>query len=167
MDGVRRWRRGYTPPILTLLDLLSEHRGAFEYDWRTRFQKSVNVIGTRKMSYGEAWRLAMILLGDMSSQVAASVAGWDGPLDRIDATLRDLFDLQHMIGAAGSKKKPKPYPRPWPDKQKTRTLPGAEVTRDQVIAALRFAGHAAALPGEKVVSAGRPRDARGRFVKRG
>lgn len=118
------------------------------------------------MSYAEAWRLTMILMGDMSSQVAASVAGWDGPMDRIDATLRDLFDLQHMIGAAGSKKKPKPYPRPWPDKQKTRTLPGAEVTRDQVIAALRFAGHTAALPGEKAAPVGRPRDARGRFVKR-
>ena len=37
MDGFGRHERGDAPPILTLLDLIEEHRPAFEYDWRTRF----------------------------------------------------------------------------------------------------------------------------------
>lgn len=114
------------------------------------------------MSYGEAWRLTMILMGDMSSQLAASVAGWDGPISRVDATLRDLFDLQHQ---SKSSKKVKAYPRPWPDKIKSLTKPNANVTQDQIIAALRFAGHTATLPGEQAISI-RPRDSRGRFVKK-
>lgn len=143
--------------------MIEEHRGEFEYDWRFRFQLPLSSVGTRRMSYGEAWRLTMILVGDMSSRVAAAVAGWDGPIDRIDATLRDLFDLQHQSKAS---KKVKAYPRPWPDKVKTLTKPGAGVTQEQIVSALRFAGHTALAPGELMTSV-RPRDARGRFAKSG
>lgn len=115
------------------------------------------------MSYGEAWRLTTILLGDMSSQLAASVAGWDGPIDRIDATLRDLFDLQHQ---SKSEKKVKPYPRPWPDSVKKHVQPDKNVTQEQILGALRFAGHTAGMPGDQQVKAVRPRDSRGRFVRR-
>lgn len=98
------------------------------------------------MTYGEAWRQTFILMGDPSSQVAAALGGWDHPVDRLDLVIRDLFDLQHQIGAAGSKKAPKPYPRPWPEVKTRRQAPGVDVTQEQVLAALRSAGHTAALP---------------------
>lgn len=98
------------------------------------------------MTYGEAWRQTFILMGDPSSQVAAALGGWDHPVDRLDMVIRDLYDLQHMVAAAGSKKTPKPYPRPWPEKKTRRAAPGADVTQAQVLAALRGAGHTAALP---------------------
>ena len=95
------------------------------------------------MTFGEAWRLTEIVLADPSTQVAAAVAGWDYPLSRGDITMRDLYDLQHTSKA---KRKPKPYPRPWPDRVKTTLKPSPDLTQDEIIAALRFAGHAAALP---------------------
>jgi hypothetical protein len=159
MDDAWRRRWGDTPPILTLLDLLAEHRGAFEYDWRTRFQLSVRVIGTKAMTYGEAWRQTFILMGDPSSQIAAALGGWDHPVDRADLVLRDLYDLQHAKAMAGSKKNAKPYPRPWPEVKTRRQAPGADVTQEQIFEALRSAGHG--------VAQARARDARGRFVKRG
>jgi hypothetical protein len=69
------------------------------------------------MSWGEAWRLFNILAADPSTQVAAQLAGWKHPADRIDLILRDLFDLEFRK----AKKSPKPYPRPW-DKQETRRM---------------------------------------------
>ena len=98
----------------------------------------------RSMSFGEAIRLTSVLAGDPSSQVAASLGGWAHPISREDITLRDLYDLQHMSKA---KRKPKAYPRPWPKQVKKRLKPGADLTQDQIIAALRFAGHTAPLPG--------------------
>lgn len=62
----------------------------------------------------------------------------------------NLYDLQHDIAwAQGGRKgrKPKPYPRPWPLVTTRKTRPAAEVTHEQIVAALRFAGHTAALPG--------------------
>lgn len=164
MDAAWRRRRGLGPPILTLLDLFEEHRGAFEYDWRQRFGKSLAVVGTRKMSWGEAWRLTSILLGDTSSQIAAALAGWQHPIDRTGLILMDLYDLQHM---SKSSKKVKPYPRPWPLAHKTTTAPDKGVTQEQILAALRFAGHTGPVPGEVAPKSGRARDARGRFVKAG
>lgn len=166
MDVARRRRRGLAPPILTLLDLLAEHRGAFEHDWRTRFQLSIRVIGTKKMTYGEAWRHAFILMGDPSSQIAAALGGWSHPVDRVDIVIRDLFDLQQAVAMAGSKKNPKPYPRPWPDRTSRSLAPGANVTQAQILDALRAAGHTAGMPGDQQVKAARPRDSRGRFVRR-
>jgi hypothetical protein len=92
-----------------LLDLLDEHQGAFEYDWRTRFHLSASVIPV-DMGWAEAWRMAEILLADPSSMLGASFAGWQYPLTRGELTLRDLYDLQHR---SKSRKKPKLYPRPW------------------------------------------------------
>lgn len=94
------------------------------------------------MSWGEAVRLTQILATDPSSQIAAAIAGWAHPLERIDATLRDLYDLQH---ASKSKKRPKPYPRPW-DMAKKRAKPSASLSQEEIIAALRMAGHTAPIP---------------------
>lgn len=139
--------RGVSPPILTLLDAIDEHRAAFEYDWRTRFRLPLSAVGTKRMPWGEAWRLMELLARDPGSQVAAAFAGWEYPATRAELALMDLFDLTHHAAWArggGKGSKPKPYPRPWPDRKKTRTKP--EVTQAQVIEALRFAGHTKPIP---------------------
>jgi len=99
------------------------------------------------MTYGEALRLVHVLVTDPSTRTAASLAGWDHPASRELLALMDLYDLTHYIAWAqgGSKgQKPKPYPRPWPDRKTVRTKP--TVTQEQIIAALREAGHTAPLP---------------------
>lgn len=103
------------------------------------------------MSWGEALTLTTVLASDPSSHVAAALGGWSHPMTRTDMTLRDLYDLQHMSKA---KRKPKPYPRPWPDRVKKNLKPSADLTQDQIIAALRFAGHTAALPGASITEEG-------------
>lgn len=144
-----------------LSDMLDEHRGAFEYDWRDRFKMSARKIGGGKMSWGEAWRLTLLLLNDPSSQVCAASVGWSHPISREDVTLRDLFDLEHQSKV---EKKVKRYPRPWPDRVKSRNTPGADVTQEQIVAAMRFAGHTARLPGHGDATPRRLRDGRGRFM---
>lgn len=90
---------------------MAKHRGAFEYDWRTRFHLPLQVVG-RSMSWGEAVRLVQHLAGDPSSAVCVALNDWDYPLSREAITLADLFDLQHLSKA---KRKPQPYARPWQD----------------------------------------------------
>ena len=105
---------GHSPPILTLLDAVEAHRGAFEYDWRARFHIPFDVPGG--MSWGEAWRLFLILGGDPSSHVAAALNGWQHPASRESLALFDLFDATVRANFRG---KPRPYPRPW-DQPPTR-----------------------------------------------
>lgn len=116
--------------IVALADLIDAHRGAFEYDWRTRFGKPLAIVG-RSMTWGEAYRLTQQITMDPSSHVAAAVAGWDHAIPREVLVLMDLFDLQH---ASKSKRKPKPYPRPW--SKDRRKLGGARLTREQLRAIL-------------------------------
>ena len=96
--------------------LLEEHRGAFEYDWRTRFHMGLDSLPA-VMDWGEMFRLTKILANDPSSQVCAALAGWNYPLDWAGITLRDLYDLQ--FASKSKRKKPKPYPRPWDREPKT------------------------------------------------
>lgn len=113
------------------------------------------------MSWGEAWRLTGQLANDPSSHVAAALAGWDFPVSREWLAAADLYDV---FVAANTKKgrKPKPYPRPWGDKTKKRF---GRATRPQVEirAALAARGHGVLAHHKD--SAGRLRDARGRFVR--
>jgi hypothetical protein len=100
------------------------------------------------MSWGEAHRMVEILAVDPSSHTGAALAGWLYPADRLTLAMLDLFDL-HAVWRqerAKSRRKPKTYPRPWPDMTKTRTKPGADLTQDEIVAALRMAGHTAKLP---------------------
>jgi hypothetical protein len=83
---------GDFPGILTLLDLIEGHRSAFEYDWRTRFSIPLSAIGTRAMSWGEAFRLALILIADPSSQVGAATGGLAQPVSREYVALQILVD---------------------------------------------------------------------------
>lgn len=99
---------------------MDEHRGAFEYDWRTRFQLPLEDVPDA-MSWGEAWRMFGILSLDPSSWVAAKMAGWKYPASRTDLVLRDSFDLAFRK----VKKHPKPYPRPW-DKTESKRIGGGQ-----------------------------------------
>lgn len=88
---------------------MAKHRGAFEYDWRTRFHLPLRVVG-RSMTWGETVRLVQHLAGDPSSALCAALNEWDYPLSREAIVLADLFDLQHLSKA---KRKPPTYTRPW------------------------------------------------------
>lgn len=106
--------------ILALLDLIEEHRGAIEYDFRTRFSGLPAGIYSvpEAMGWGEALRLVRILRSDPSSQIATAVEEWKYPLSREAAIFADLYDLEYAkTGAKGRK----PYPRPFDTKGSTQT----------------------------------------------
>ena len=96
--------------IRWLLDLIEEHRGPLEYDWRTRFGLPLHEVG-RAMSWGEAYRLVGELADEPSSHTAAAMAGWQHPWPREAALLADMWDL--TATAHSGKRAPTPYPRPW------------------------------------------------------
>jgi len=112
---------------------MTEHRAAFEYDWRNRFHLPLTVVGDT-MSYGEAGRLASLLGRDPSSQVAAAREGWPAPHTREWFLLADLFDLTHH----GLARHPKPYPRP---QRAGQRMGRTTLDRRKVLAILNAHGH--------------------------
>lgn len=104
MAGGCRQRGG----ILGLLDLIEEHRTALRYDWRSRFHRGLDCVPA-EIGWDEALDLVRVLRDDPSSQLAASIEGWDHPLSREGLILSDLMDVQ------GPKtfKKWRPYRRPF------------------------------------------------------
>lgn len=101
--------------ISGLLRLIGRHRGAFAYDWRTRFGVSLSVIGTEGMSLAEALLLFRELMLDPTSHVFVAVNGWQYPAPLEALAVWNLFDLTHELAwLQGGKKgqKPKPHPRP-------------------------------------------------------
>lgn len=108
MDG-KRWG---------LLVVLREHRGAVEYEFRSRFGVGLNIIG-RDMSLAEAARLVAIIGADPESALAAEVRGWEHPVSREVAVLMDLWDL--TAAATGTKRPPR-YVRPWKDPRQTKRI---------------------------------------------
>lgn len=137
MVGAGEPGRGEPGGIAALLDWHRQHRAAFDYDWRSRFG-----IPFDATTYGEAWRLTQQLLRDPSSHVAAAIAGWEHPVSAEWLVLADLYDLTMAVNA--KKGTAKAYPRPWRDRSKSRPRP--TVAPEVAIAALRQAGHTAALP---------------------
>lgn len=105
--------------MIALIDAMDKHRGAFEYDWRTRFGLSLDCI-PNEMGWGEAFRMYEILSNDPSSHVCAAQIGWDYPLGRSETIALHQFD---MINGALQGKKAKPYPHPWPDEDKATFKP--------------------------------------------
>lgn len=95
--------------IFGLLGVVSEYRGALEYDFWFRFGTGLEVIGTG-MSLTTAARLTKIIRSDPSSALAAAVEGWDHPVSREAAVLMDLWDLE---AAKSGAKSPPRYPRVW------------------------------------------------------
>lgn len=103
------------------------------------------------MGWGEAQRLTYVLASDPTSQVACALTGWDYPVSHESIVLMNLYDLQHHVAWAqggGKGKRPIPHGRPWPlrEDQKKTISPAPGVTQDQIVAALRAAGHTADLP---------------------
>jgi hypothetical protein len=89
---------------------------------------------------------------DPSSHVAASISGWTEPMSREALVAMDMFDFTVLCRWIDGGKKgpaPKPYPRPWPKQSKKRVKPDASLTQEQIIAALRAAGHTAPIPAER------------------
>lgn len=125
--------------IFGLLGLIARHRGAVEYDFRSRFGLGLRDIGP-KLTIAEAARLAAIFRDDPSSATAAAISGWSHPMSREALILADLIDLQAKTKVG---KKWHGYPRPWPTDDGTRTRRGnaAGRTREQVIEILRRFGH--------------------------
>lgn len=127
--------------IRALLDLIEEHRGALEYDWRSRFGLPLSAVGA-SMDYGEAMRLAHILSSDPSSQLGAVLQGWEFSISRETLALYDLHDLEGTK-AAGSKWKARPG-RPFSAKGESRVLKRGDAggrTPEEVRAILRSLGH--------------------------
>jgi hypothetical protein len=120
--------------ILGLLDLIEEHRAAFDYDWRTRFHLPLDAV-PNQMHWGEAVRLAGILRADPSSMLAASMEGWKYPVSREAIALARLYDLEYAKTGAKNRK---PYPMPY-NEGGTKTSRGnaAGRTPDEVKAILR------------------------------
>lgn len=106
--------------IRALLDLIEEHRGAIEYDWRTRFGLPLSAIGTDAMDWGEAYRLAMILLGDQTAHLCAAAAGWTSPWSRDTEMLAVLVEIT-LRRSVKYPDRVRPWPRPWPDAATTTT----------------------------------------------
>lgn len=102
------------------------------------------------MRWGEALRLARMLAVDPTSQLGAALAGWDHPVSREALVLMDIFDLEHIVAWAqggGKGAKPRPYPRPWSmDSGSKRVAPDPSLSHEQIVAALRRAGHTAPIP---------------------
>lgn len=125
--------------ILGLLELIEEHRAAIRYDWRARFQVGLDESVPDAIGWDEALDLVRVLRADPSSQLAASLEGWDYPLSRDGWMLADLIDVQGQMAAG---KKWKSYPRPVKAKGKTQNWgdTGGR-TRSEVVAILNAAGH--------------------------
>lgn len=145
--------RSDRPPILTLLDAMDEHLGAFEYDWRERFNRPLSEVFSGAMSWREAWNLTHELLLDSSSRIGAAFAGLAYPMSREAFILVDLYDLQH---ASKAKRKIKPYPRPNDSKPDVKRVGKTSLPPERVRALLQL---------NAPTRAGRKRGPNGRFVK--
>ena len=125
--------------ILGLLELIEEHRPAIRYDWRTRFHRGLNESVPDDIGWSEAIDLVRVLRGDPSSYTAASLEGWDYPLDRQGWMLADLIDVQ---GSSKAGKKWKSYPRPIKAQDKTQRWGNTGGrSRAEVVALLNSMGH--------------------------
>ena len=127
--------------ILGLLDLIEEHPGAIEYDWRTRFHAPASDIGTA-YPWDESLRLVKILRADPSSMIAAAFEGWDHPISREALVLMDLYDLDMQV-ATGGKVRDKHQGRPWrsDDRQRTRKGNAAGRSMAEIRDILNAHGH--------------------------
>lgn len=134
MAGGLRIRGG----ICGLLELIEGHRAALRYDWRTRFGKSLDTVPS-EFGWDEALDLVRVLRADPSSQLAASIEGWDYPLERAGWMLADLIDVQ--LAKAGAKNR-KPYPRPVKPKDTSQHWGDTgDRTRAEVVQILNRLGH--------------------------
>lgn len=131
--------------ICGLLDLIEEHRGPLEYDFRTRFPGVTDGLEgvPSQMGWGEAARQVGILRADPSSAFASALAGWEYPISREALAILDLYDLT-MAANSDPKKRVKPHSgRPFDMSPKRARQVGNTNgrTREQAVAILNAMGH--------------------------
>lgn len=98
-------RRGGT---IKVLDYVQDHPIELAYDFRHKFNLSIEDIGGTVTLY-EAVLLIASLLQQTDSQLQAVVNDWDYAVSREWILLRDIYDAF----AQANFKKPTPYPTPW------------------------------------------------------
>lgn len=115
------------------------------------------------MPWGESVRLFTVLQGDPGSRVFAALAEWDHPLSWGEIDQRALLEVYLRVNHDSKAGAFKPLSWPWPTEEpEGRTRYGTTArTQEEVWEALRARGHRTPLDPPE-----RPRDARGRFVKR-
>ena len=110
-----RWRAA--GGILAVVELTEDHRAAFIYDFRQRFDLGLSDLGN-KVPWHEVVYLVAVLLRDPSSWLQTSVNKWHHPISYEWAVQVATYDL---LAQVNSKRKPKPFPRPWDVKRNNRT----------------------------------------------
>jgi hypothetical protein len=117
--------------ICKVLELIEDYPAALAYDFRTRFQLSIDDIG-RGITWREAVLLISVLIRDPASWLQAAWSGWDYPVSREWIVSSHLWDLLASVNS-GKGRKPKPYPNPFPSKDQSRSgktdLPPDEVIK--------------------------------------
>lgn len=93
------------------------------------------MVGTRAMTWGEAWRLVEVLIRDPGSATAAALVGWEHAVSRewlLLLGLREATVRAHF-------KDPDPWPVPWPEQRKGVIGSAAEqvLTQEQIDALLK------------------------------
>lgn len=131
MAGPRRREPG---GIAGLLDLIEEHRSAFEYDWRSRFGLPLRSVFRGEMTWREALALTRELYRDPASHVSAAVAEWAHPMSREAFVLADVYDVM----AKANFKNTRPYPRPTNQPKRSQRPRHSQAT---IRAALAARGH--------------------------
>lgn len=94
--------------ILWLLELVEEHNAEIAFDFRTKFNLSIEDLG-KTYSYREGFMLAAILMRDTTSWLQAAVNNWKFPASMEWIMLVQQFDAF----VAANSKNPKPTPMPW------------------------------------------------------
>lgn len=94
--------------ILWLFELIEEHRPEFAFDFRTKFNLSIEDLG-KTYTYREAFLLTAVLMRDTTSWVQAAVNEW-----RFPASPEWIMQVQSFDAfVAVNSKNPKPTPMPW------------------------------------------------------
>lgn len=118
--------------IRGFLGVVAAHRGAVEYDFRTRFGFGLIEIG-RSVTITEAARLFGVLAQDTGSWTCAALNGWDAPVSRESVLLADVFDALaagNWQRGGGRGQRPKPWPRWWTRPSGETKGKGVAVSKD-------------------------------------
>lgn len=125
--------------IARLLDVVEEHRTALRFDFRDRFQLSLDDAGDR-YTFGEAADLIFGLAATEGTSTHASVQSWRYPLSKTDRMLQHLVELTAAVHR-DPKKQPQPISLGWPwPEQSDVTEEEREALTQQLIARSALAG---------------------------
>lgn len=98
--------------IVRVLEIIEDHKPAFIYDFRSRFNLGLDDLG-RALPWAEVVYLVAVLVRDPSSWLQTSLNGWHHPISYEWAVNVATYDLLAQVNTKKGRKA-KPYPRPWP-----------------------------------------------------